>query len=208
MNNLLAVLTGVLVGSLVNVFVNFEGKNKPLVKWYFRLYYQDTVAILTNVGLGLISYFIYTTIGLEFYSFSYFILIALLCAACIKDIQNRIIPNKLIVFGLISAVILHCLFFSFERITNSLVSLALAGGILLVTSLVSKGGVGMGDVKLVSCTGMLIGIERMISVLIVSFITSALFGIFLMLIKRFNRKSSLPFAPFVLLGVVFTLLIT
>lgn len=110
MSSLLAVLTGVLVGSLVNVFVNFEGRYKPLIKWYFTLYYQNARSIFTTAGLGLIFYIVYTKYGTGFCSLSYMILTAILFAASIKDIQNRIIPNKLIVLGLILGVILNCLF--------------------------------------------------------------------------------------------------
>lgn len=207
MTSLLAVLAGFLMGSFVNAFVNFEGRNKPLVKWYFRLYCKDAVSIVTTAGLGLIFYVIYTKMGITYYSLSYMILAAFLSAATIKDIKERIIPNKLILFGLISGVVLNVLFPDLERIVWGLAALVFAGGVLLITSLVSKGGVGVGDAKLVACTGLLLGIDKTISVMIISFIASALFGILSMLLKKLNKKSAMPFAPFVLLGVLLTMLL-
>lgn len=206
MTSLFAVIAGFVVGSFVNAFVNFEGRYKPLIKWYFRLYCKDAVSIVTTFGLGLIFYVIYTKIGITYYSLSYMILAAFLSAATIKDIKERIIPNKLILFGLISGVILNVLFLNLDRIVWGLAAFVLAGGVLLLTSFVSKGGVGIGDVKLAAFTGLLLGIDKTISVMIISFLASALFGILSMLLKKLNKKSTMPFAPFVLLGTVLTML--
>lgn len=206
MTSLLAVLAGLLMGSFVNAFVNIEGRDKPLVKWYLRLYCKDVVSIVTTLGLGLIFFIIYTKMGITYYALSYMILTAFLSAAAIKDIKERIISNKLILFGLISGVALNLLFFDFERIVWGVAALIFAGGVLLIASLVSKGGVGIGDAKLVAYTGLLLGVDKTISVMIISFIASALFGIFSMLFKKLNKKSAMPFAPFVLLGVVLTML--
>lgn len=206
MTSLLAVLAGLLMGSFVNAFVNIEGRDKPLIKWYLRLYCKDVVSIVTTAGLGLIFYVIYTKMGITYYSLSYMMLTTFLLAAAIKDIKERIISNKLILLGLISWVALNLLFFDFERIVSGLVALVFAGGLLLIASLLSKGGVGVGDAKLVACTGLLLGVDKTISVMIISFIASALFGIFSMLFKKLNKKSAMPFAPFVLLGVLLTML--
>ena len=66
----------------------------------------------------------------------------------------------------------------------------------------SKGkAMGFGDVKLAGALGALVGWPDIGMALILSFITGAIYGIYLMARGRKGMKDSIPFGPFIILGV-------
>ncbi len=76
------------------------------------------------------------------------------------------------------------------------------GLFLILVSIFSKGKVGMGDGILLLSLGTLIKAESIIEILIVALILTSMFSVVLIVIKRANLKSSLPFVPFLLLSCI------
>lgn len=136
---------------------------------------------------------------------SYSALCIILITACIADIKTRVIPDRLIVPGAVTGLIMT--FFNPEvTLLDAGLGFFTAGVILWLISIVTKGGIGMGDAKLLACTGMFLGLEKMLSALAVAFVVSGLAGLAL-LVSRFSRPgSSMPFSPFILIGVVLAIL--
>ena len=82
-----------------------------------------------------------------------------------------------------------------------------AGAFFASFWLLSRGKwMGLGDAKLAVGLGWLLGGAQMISAVILSFWTGAVFGIFLVLFKKYGMKSEVPFAPFLVLGAVLAFL--
>jgi leader peptidase (prepilin peptidase) / N-methyltransferase len=67
-------------------------------------------------------------------------------------------------------------------------------------------GMGMGDVYIAPLYGLLLGWPRGMVALVLSFWIGAVVGIIAILIFGRTRKSTLPFAPFMVLGMVIALL--
>jgi len=68
--------------------------------------------------------------------------------------------------------------------------------------LLSKGrAMGFGDVKLAGALGVLVGWPDIALSLILAFITGGIYGSILILRKRKDMKDSIPFGPFIILGV-------
>ena len=66
---------------------------------------------------------------------------------------------------------------------------------------------GLGDAKLAIGLGWFLGIERMLSGLVLAFWSGALVGIILIFFsKKYGMKSEIPFAPFLVLGMVLSFL--
>lgn len=78
--------------------------------------------------------------------------------------------------------------------------LLIGGGILLLILILSKGGMGDGDVFLMAALGLILGIEKTFLTLFLSFIFGALISVFLMLLKKKTRKDAIPFGPFIALA--------
>lgn len=72
------------------------------------------------------------------------------------------------------------------------------GLILLVICRFSGEAVGLGDVYVVMLIGLMLGFEKTFSVLFLSMLMTALFGLVCMVTGSRSRKDSLPYIPFVL----------
>lgn len=81
----------------------------------------------------------------------------------------------------------------------------------LFLNIVSRGGMGMGDVKLALTIGLLTGYSGwpfVVTATFTAFVLGSIVGIALMLTGRAGRKSALPFGPFMLVGVFLAPLLT
>jgi len=66
-------------------------------------------------------------------------------------------------------------------------------------------GMGFGDVKFVLVMGWLLGWQRMIVGVLLSFVTGAIVGVIMMALGKKTAKQALPFGPFLVLGTVVSL---
>ena len=130
------------------------------------------------------------------------------------DFKVKKIPNQLI---LLLIVIRFCFIvigaiISFETLWTillfSAVGFITGGGIILICSLISRGGVGFGDMKLFAVTGLYFGLQGVIAIMMYSLFLAALYGIFLWISKKANAKSTIAMAPFIFLGLSFHLFIS
>lgn len=81
-----------------------------------------------------------------------------------------------------------------------------AAGFFWLLIWITKGkGMGFGDVKLGLLMGLLLGWPRITVALFMAFLTGALTGIILILLKRKRFGQTIPFGPFLILGTVFAL---
>jgi leader peptidase (prepilin peptidase)/N-methyltransferase len=80
------------------------------------------------------------------------------------------------------------------------VSMLAGSAALYVIALISRGGMGMGDVKLVGLLGGitgLLGYRYLFLMLLSAFALGSIYGIALIVTNRASRKSSVPFGPFI-----------
>ena len=122
------------------------------------------------------------------------------------DARERIIPNSLIGLALLFWLVLMLLDI-FVGGTNWLQLLAFSGiggivcgGILFVIALIAKSALGMGDVKMFFVLGLLYGLTDAYGILMLSVISMGLVSIALLIAKKVTTKSTIPMAPFVVLG--------
>ena len=73
---------------------------------------------------------------------------------------------------------------------------AAVGVIFLIISRVTEDSFGYGDSILIMIMGGFLGFWNIISLLTAAFSMAALFSIFMLIRKRFHRKSAFPFVPF------------
>lgn len=135
------------------------------------------------------------------------------------DIKKRIIPNKICLsLLLITAIKLILIItininnnnFSFIHFFLSLFFALLITLIFLGVPYFINNSIGGGDLKLGCCLGLFLGFKQTASVLFISFLSCAIFAIIINIIKYLTKKpkaKTLPFAPFLLLGLLYTLFI-
>ncbi|MFD5229908.1 prepilin peptidase [Streptomyces qaidamensis] len=93
--------------------------------------------------------------------------------------------------------------------TALLGSLALGGG-YFVLFLINPAGMGFGDVKLALGTGAALGWYGWPTVMLgtfAGFLLGALYGAALVITRRANRKTAIPFGPFLITGALLGLLV-
>ena len=80
------------------------------------------------------------------------------------------------------------------------------GGVFLLMSIVTRGGMGLGDVKLAFFTGFALGLTLGIPALLITAISGGLIAVFLMVTRIRGRKDPIPYAPFISLGALYVML--
>jgi len=138
-------------------------------------------------------------VNYTFYSLALIITII----ATIFDIKRRIIPNFVpIILTLIGLIrILHSLE-NKEIIFDAIAGLILSTAVCLLCKVISRSGLGMGDVKLIISLGLLLGVSNMSIVLLVTCISSFVFGVIQLILLHKDKDSTFPFAPFITIGIV------
>ncbi len=169
---------------------------------------------LVELAAALLFTAVYSSFGFTLEGFGYLILLVLLQAISLIDLDHRLIPNTLVGAGLIAGLILQlpailALWFHIPAwlipvrpITDALAGLALGGGLLLVIILVSRGGMGAGDMKLMLLIGFYVGLRGTAVVMMLGFTLGALTGLLLIILRRLTRKDALPFGPFLSLAAL------
>jgi leader peptidase (prepilin peptidase)/N-methyltransferase len=96
--------------------------------------------------------------------------------------------------------------FDTEIVLDSVITCVITGFILYLVSMVTKGGIGMGDMKLMAVCGLFLGFSQTTAVLLISLLLTGVIGIIYILLKKASLKSAIPFAPFITAGFVINLL--
>jgi leader peptidase (prepilin peptidase)/N-methyltransferase len=74
--------------------------------------------------------------------------------------------------------------------------------LLLLTSRIFGGGIGMGDIKLAVSLGLISGIYTFIAGFLVASVAFSVLLLVLMAAGRIGRKSAIPFGPFLIAGAI------
>jgi leader peptidase (prepilin peptidase)/N-methyltransferase len=135
----------------------------------------------------------------------YIVVFTVLLAAAVIDIREHRIPDRLIIAGIAAGVAAR-LVNPGSRLQDGIIGGVSAFAVLLVIHLATRGGLGLGDVKLMGCIGFCLGFEQAFSILLIGVILIGLYGLVLVFIDRENRKRELPFAPFLLAGTLIAML--
>ncbi|MDE6087693.1 MAG: A24 family peptidase [Oscillospiraceae bacterium] len=89
----------------------------------------------------------------------------------------------------------------FQILLDAFSGLLTGGLITMVCRLISRGGLGAGDVKLFALTGYYFGIIPTMNILFYTTFLSAVFAGFLLISKKAKMKSTLALGPFVFIGL-------
>lgn len=139
-------------------------------------------------------------------------LLALSYLAALGDLQEKRIPNQLVavMVGVWVLILVPQIFYRTEYtiwlLMNGGIGFLLAGTVFLVVYLVSRKGLGGGDVKFMAASGLYLGVDVLPAMLYGS-VLSAIVGIGLLLAKKVGRRDAIPLAPFLYAGmliVIFT----
>ncbi|WP_312702227.1 prepilin peptidase [Sedimentibacter sp.] len=146
--------------------------------------------------------------GVDFVFYS--LISSVLLVVIFIDLKEMIIPDSLVLCILILSVVHKSVnYFLYSMpfgLLDSVLGLLAAGGVFLIIVLVSRGGMGGGDVTLIGALGFVLGLRYILLTIFLSFILGAVISVFLLAAKIKTRKDPIPFGPFIVTGFFITIL--
>lgn len=137
--------------------------------------------------------------------FVHAIITAMLLACSVQDFRKKKIFLWMIILGaiLIGICVPFC---------NTLSILERLGGIAIgvvvaVISIATAGKIGMGDGLLLSVTGLGLGFWGNLELFAIALLLAAIISIILLILRIVDRKKSIPFVPFLLMGYLFVFIV-
>lgn len=225
---------GAMIGSFLNVCIYRIPKRQSIIlpnshcpkcntpiKWY------DNIPIISFILLGQkcryckgkisFKYFLVevsTPIMLillykrYFFTLEFFINAVLFLALIVLffiDLEHQILPDR-ITYPLLIAGIATSMLRSEFNLKESLFGALIGGGFLYLIVVLSRGGMGLGDVKLSAAIGAFLGWRNTIDSLFIAFLLGGIVGIILLISGIKKRKDPIPFGPFIAAGVFISVL--
>ncbi len=167
-----------------------------LISWRYFF-----VELLT--GLGFVAVWFFSTslfemiVGLVFFSF--------LIVLTFIDLEHLLLPNVLTVPGLILGLVFSLLGWSIP-FTSAIIGAVLGFGIIFLLVVISRGGMGMGDAKLLALIGAFLGWQKVFFVLFGASLIGTVAGLLYLAATKQDRKTRIPFGPsLALAGFIFYL---
>jgi len=187
---------------------------KQSISWFYEQWedkkFRVFLVFVTIIGIGL---------AFEFSVFSYsiwkklryLVLMAALFFISWIDQKNKRIPNKILgILLAVRGVLIAAEWLAYPAVGMAILISALSGALLggiifLLARFLSKGGVGMGDVKLFIVIGTYLGSGSIMAAVFLSVMVSAAYSIVMLMLKKIKLKEEIPFAPFIFIGTILTM---
>ena len=162
----------------------------PLTELSLGALYAATVLVLWGDGAEI-------ALGLVF--------VTTLVAVSLTDLEQRIIPNKILVVAAVLGAAIAALGDPGSLPERAIAAVA-AGALLFLAALAYPRGMGLGDVKLAAVMGLFLG-RNVAPAILVALLAGSLVGLAMIARKgAAARKKAIPFGPFLALGGVVGLL--
>jgi len=150
-------------------------------------------------GLLFASAFLYFGLHLEL--ITALLLISMLMIVWVTDLSYMIIPDKVLLFFLPFFLIMRVLSPLepwYDALIGAVVGFVVLAGIILV----SKGGMGGGDMKLFAVLGIVLGWKATLLTLFLASLLGAVIGGIILLIQQADRKQPIPFGPYIIVAAL------
>ncbi|MGD8351938.1 MAG: prepilin peptidase [Nitrospirota bacterium] len=155
----------------------------------------------------------YWRFGMGWHLPVYLALASAFVAVVFIDLDFQIIPDSITLPG-IPIALLAGMFLLPDPVARaiplgwqaSLAGAALGFGLFWVVAVLSRGGMGGGDIKFMAVAGAATGWKGVLMTTFLGSLAGSVIGVFLMIVKGRGRKAKIPFGPFLVLGALLTLL--
>ena len=134
-----------------------------------------------------------------------FVLTSCLILISLIDYKTQIIPDGLVTIIAVSGA-LYNLLYAPQSIMDMLLGGVVGFVVMLLIFLISRGGMGGGDVKLSAAVGVWLGVEGTLLFLLLAFIMGGIISMFLLVSGVKSKGEAIPFGPFLCLAAFVTVL--
>ena len=121
------------------------------------------------------------------------------------DIKHHLVLNR-VIFPAIGLAFLIPILMDGHGIIPTLIGGAIGFGILMPLAFFFPGSMGMGDVKLATLIGLLVGFPQAFVAVLAGFVIGGIVAGILLVAKLKGRKDPVPLAPFLTAGLITTVL--
>ncbi len=193
-------LLAVLVGYIYSVWQLKKDNDKSK---FLNIYYG--VMAVAQIALAIVFGTVYTENEVTF-TLKRILLLIVLWTVAYTDYRSHRISNKILLVGVAGwgVITLVELWMNLGINRQVLISECVYAGVILVAlllvRLITKGGIGMGDIKLMVLMGLLEGSNGLMGSIMLSCIAIFVIAVVLLVLRKKGRKDELPFAPAILLG--------
>lgn len=158
---------------------------------------------IIELSTGILFSLSYVKYGFTMELITSLLLVSMLMIIVVSDIKYMLIPNKVLLFFLPLFVILRIIT-PLDPWWSSLTGAISGLGIIAIIILISRGGMGAGDMKLFAVLGIVLGFKNVLLTFFLSCIIGSVFGVVLILIKFIKRNQPVPFGPYIVLATLLT----
>ena len=127
--------------------------------------------------------------------------VSLLVIINVSDIAYMLIPNKILLFFLPFLIVARIIS-PLEPWWDSLLGAVIGFSVLLLIAIVSKGGMGGGDIKLFLLIGLVLGTIHTLLTLFLASVVGMIVGIIVLKVRGQGRKTPVPFGPSIAVGAL------
>ncbi|MGN4126036.1 prepilin peptidase [Lysinibacillus sphaericus] len=156
---------------------------------------------LMELITGLLFAFAYWRLGFSVEFVVAILFMALLVILVVSDITYMLIPNKVLVFFL-PLLIIGRVVSPLTPWWDSIVGAVVGFGILYLIAVLSRGGMGGGDIKLFFLIGLVLGTLETLLTLFLAATIGMIVGIVVLRLRQQGRKTPIPFGPSIALAAV------
>ncbi len=129
------------------------------------------------------------------------------------DLEHGLILNKVVTPALVLALAIAAIVppqwlgtIGPHPVVSALIGAGTGFILLFLVALVSRGGMGWGDVKFAAFMGAATGFPLILVAIFAGIITGGVTGILLIVLRRKGRKETIPFGPFLAIGTMIALM--
>jgi leader peptidase (prepilin peptidase) / N-methyltransferase len=150
---------------------------------------------------GVLFAFAFWKIGLSFELIVTILFISMLVIITVSDLAYMLIPDKVLLFFGVLLIIARA-FSPLDPWWDSIIGAVGGFGILLLIAILSKGGMGGGDIKLFAVLGLVLGIIPTLLTLFLAAFIGAIVGVIHLRRSKQGRKTPVPFGPSIALAAI------
>ena len=150
---------------------------------------------------GILFALAYVHFGITAEFFVALLFISMLVCITVSDIAYMLIPNKILLFFL-PLLVVGRIFSPLTPWWDSLLGAVIGFGVLYIVALLSRGGMGGGDIKLFFVLGIVLGTLKTLLTLAFASAIGLVIGIIVLRITKKGRKTPVPFGPSIALAAL------
>ena len=124
----------------------------------------------------------------------------------VKDFRKKEV--NIPVLGILVAAAMVMFFLGKDiSVSNAIIGLA-EGLLLILVSIMTKGQIGIGDGILLAACGLMLGGKDNMVMFFFACLSSAIASVLIMIIKKADKKTKIPFVPFMIPGFLIMVLLS